>query len=121
MGWPVLQAARPVSVVASASVTPTTPTSNQLPLSPSLPFRGISPVGALRTLDHPSGRLKGVFTPPISAVDGRCGTTVAVPAGANRAREKLTDSYPLIGGSTNSGNDKQVAIFVLGVFGFGIL
>ncbi|XP_042389004.1 beta-amylase 2, chloroplastic-like isoform X1 [Zingiber officinale] len=105
--FPSSQAARPVSAVASASATPTTPTSTQPPLSPSLPFRGISPVGALRTLDHPSGRLKGVFTPPISTVDGHCGITVAVPVGANRAREKLTDSYPLIDDSTNSGNDKQ--------------
>lgn len=107
----VLQVGRPAA--AAAVAIPATPTATAAPPSPTPPFRGIAPAGALRTLDHPSGRLKGVFTPPISAYDGHCRSVVPV-AGASRAGEKVADSSPLIGSSTDSGNDKQVAKFVLG-------
>ncbi|WOK94867.1 hypothetical protein Cni_G03572 [Canna indica] len=114
-GWVVLpdgttfpssqpQAGRPTSATV-ATATTVTPTA--APASPSPSFRGISPAGALRTLDHPSGRLKGVFTPPISTYDGRCRTTISM-SGVNRAGEKIADSSPLIGSSTDSGNDKQL-------------
>ncbi|RRT41961.1 hypothetical protein B296_00057411 [Ensete ventricosum] len=105
------KAGRPAA--APAVATPATPTAAAAPPSPTPPFRGIAPAGALRTLDHPSGRLKGVFTPPISAYDGRCLSVVPV-AGASRTGEKVADSSPLICSSTDSGNDKQVAKLVLG-------
>ncbi|XP_064991839.1 beta-amylase 7-like isoform X1 [Musa acuminata AAA Group] len=105
--FPASQVGRPAAAAAAAVAIPATPTATAAPPSPTPPFRGIAPAGALRTLDHPSGRLKGVFTPPISAYDGHCRSVVPV-AGASRAGEKVADSSPLIGSSTDSGNDKQL-------------
>ncbi|KAJ9171374.1 hypothetical protein P3X46_014757 [Hevea brasiliensis] len=114
-GWVVLpdgttfpsrsqQNSRPVGGTSAAATSSSTHLVSQQ--TPSASLRGISP-GCRTSVDYNSCRLKGVFMPTPSPYDLSTSTQSQNSAMMGDGGEQ-TESHPLIGGSLDTVNDKQV-------------
>ncbi|XP_020538366.1 beta-amylase 7 isoform X2 [Jatropha curcas] len=113
-GWVVLpdgttfpsrsQGSRPVTGTSAAATTSSSHLVSQQ--TPSTSLRGVSP-GYRTSVEYNSSRLKGVFMPTPSPFDLPTSTQSQTSAMMGDGVEQ-TESHPLIGGSLDTINDKQV-------------
>lgn len=99
-----MQGSRPVG---GPSAVATSSSSHQVSQqTPSASLRGVSP-GYRTSVEYNSCRMKGVFVPTPSPYDLSTSTQSQTSAMVGEGGEQ-TESHPLIGGSMDNINDKQV-------------